>query len=155
MFSMFKGVVSVTPGYAGGSARDPTYEQVCNGNTGHAEVLEIEYDPSVIPLGKILKVFFKMHDPTQVNRQGNDIGTQYRSIILYTSAAQKSKVERFIANLQKSLPSNIMTEVKRLGAFYPAEDYHKDFYKKNPINPYCIFVIRPKLSKIKKEFTGL
>ncbi|MCL4379529.1 MAG: peptide-methionine (S)-S-oxide reductase MsrA [Candidatus Marsarchaeota archaeon] len=147
--------VKTTPGYAGGTTQNPTYEQVCSGTTGHAEVIMLEYDPTIAPLEKILDIFFKMHDPTQVNRQGNDIGAQYRSIILYTTEAQKKVIEGFISDLQKKAPARIMTEVRKLGAFYQAEEYHKDYFKRNPANPYCIFVIRPKVSKIKKEFPEL
>lgn len=154
IFKMLDGV-KTTPGYAGGTTQNPTYEQVCSGTTGHAEVIMLEYDPTIALLEKILDIFFKMHDPTQVNRQGNDIGAQYRSIILYTTEAQKKVIEGFISDLQKKAPARIMTEVRKLGAFYQAEEYHKDYFKRNPANPYCIFVIRPKVSKIKKEFPEL
>ncbi len=152
VFLMFGGVVKTTPGYAGGTTKNPAYKQVCSGSTGHAEVLEVEYDHGIVPLEKILDIFFKMHDPTLVNRQGNDVGAQYRSIILYTTEEQKKKIDKFINELQKSIPDKIVTEVRKLGDFYPAEEYHKDYFKKNPANPYCIFVIRPKVGKIRKEF---
>jgi len=152
VFKMLRGIVKTIPGYAGGTRKDPTYEDVCSGTTGHAEVLEVEYDPKVARFDKLLAVFFEMHDPTSKNQQGADIGTQYRSIILYTTEAQKETIKKFFAEAQKKLPKPIVTEVKKLDKFYPSEDYHKDYYAKNPLNPYCIFVTRPKLEKIKKEF---
>lgn len=152
VFSMLEGVVRVTPGYAGGKTENPTYEQVCRGDTGHAEVLEIEYDPNLISFEKLLEVFFAMHDPTQVNRQGSDVGSQYRSVILYSSQKQREEAERFIRKVQRKLKKPVSTEVKKLEKFYPAESYHKEYYKKNPLQPYCLFVIRPKVSKIKEKF---
>ncbi|MDE1868840.1 MAG: peptide-methionine (S)-S-oxide reductase MsrA [Candidatus Micrarchaeota archaeon] len=152
VFSMFNGVQKVTPGYAGGQTKNPTYDEVCNGDTGHAEVLRVEYDPKVAPLEKLLEIFFKMHDPTTKDRQGADVGSQYRSIILYTKEEQKTAINEFIGNLQVEFDNKILTEVKRLDAFYPAEGYHKDYFKRNPLQPYCAFVIRPKVNKIKKEF---
>ncbi|MCL4389037.1 peptide-methionine (S)-S-oxide reductase MsrA [Candidatus Marsarchaeota archaeon] len=149
---MFDGVVKTAPGYSGGTTKNPTYEEVCAGDTGHAEVLRIEYNPEITPLGKILDIFFKMHDPTSLNKQGNDKGAQYRSAIFYTTERQKEEIGKFIKMLQKNTAKPIVTEVKKLKAFYPAEDYHKDYFKKNPANPYCMFVIRPKVNKIKKEF---
>ncbi len=152
VFSMFKGVVKTMPGYAGGTAKNPSYDDVCTGETGHAEVLQIEYDPSIITLDKILHVFFDMHDPTTVNRQDNDVGTQYRSIILYESDPQKKMADAVIKEVQKKFSKPIVTEVKKLDRFYPAEDYHKDYFKKNPLQPYCMFVTRPKVDKIKKLY---
>jgi peptide-methionine (S)-S-oxide reductase len=152
VFSMFKGVVSTMPGYAGGNFKNPTYEDVCSGNTGHAEVLQVEYNPKIASLEKLLDIFFKMHDPTSLNKQGADFGSQYRSIILYTSDAQKETIDKFVKKIQKDFNQPIVTEIKRLDVFYPAEDYHKDYFGKNPMQPYCMFVIRPKVSKIKKEF---
>jgi peptide-methionine (S)-S-oxide reductase len=151
VFTMLKGVVKTTPGYAGGTTKDPNYEKVCREDTGHAEVLQLEYDPAVVTLEKILGVFFNMHDPTTPNRQGADFGSQYRSIILYTTSEQKKISEEFIKSIQKNLKNSIVTEVKKLDKFYPAENYHKDYYKNNPAQPYCMFVIRPKVEKIKKE----
>lgn len=152
IFDMFDGVKGTMPGYAGGHAKNPTYEQVCTGNTGHAEVLRIEYDPSVAPLEKLLDIFFTMHDPTSKDQQGADVGTQYRSIILYTTDGQKKVIGTFLKKSQKNYDMQIRTEVKRLDAFYPAEDYHKKFYQKNPLHPYCIFVTRPKIAKVRKKF---
>ena len=147
VFSRIK--VKVTPGYAGGNKKNPTYHEVCSGTTGHAEVIKIEYDNS-IKLEYLLEIFFKVHDPTLLNKQGNDIGTQYKSIILYTAEEQKKKIDLFIKKIQKYFDKPIVTELKKLDKFYPAEDYHKDYYKNNPLQPYCMFVIRPKINKIKK-----
>jgi peptide-methionine (S)-S-oxide reductase len=152
VFKMFKGVVKTTPGYAGGTTKNPTYEEVCSGTTGHAEVIMVEYDPGAVSLEKLLDVFFKMHDPTSVNRQGADVGSQYRSIILYTEEQQKKMIDEYIDMIALKFDKDIVTEVKALDAFYPAEDYHKNYYKNNPAQPYCAIVIRPKIEKIKKEF---
>jgi peptide-methionine (S)-S-oxide reductase len=152
VFSMFVGVLATTPGYAGGNTKNPTYEEVCTGDTGHAEVLEIEYDPSKIELEKLLDVFFSMHDPTTPNRQGADIGTQYRSIILYVSDEQKARVEKFMQQIKASFGRPVVTEVKRLGKFYPAEGYHQKYYEKNPAAGYCSAVIAPKIKKIKEKY---
>lgn len=152
VFSMFKGVVKTEPGYAGGNMSNPTYEDVSGETTGHAEVLRIEYDPKIVTLDKLLEIFFEMHDPTTPNRQGADVGAQYRSIILYNSEEQKKSIEEYVKMAQKKFDKLITTEVKKLDRFYPAEDYHKDYFKKNPLQPYCVFVIRPKVAKIKKEF---
>lgn len=152
VFKMLKGVIKTMPGYAGGTTKNPTYEQVCDGNTGHAEVLSIDYDPNTVSLHKLLEVFFEMHDPTSLNQQGADYGTQYRSIVLFNSEKQKDEVQKFIKNHQKDFDKPIVTEVKKLDKFYPAEEYHKDYSDKNPLNPYCLLVVRPKVEKIKKEF---
>ena len=152
VFRMMKGVVKTTPGYAGGQTKNPTYEQVCSGDTGHAEVIKVDYDPDVASLEKLLEIFFAAHDPSSVNRQGADTGSQYRSIILYTDAKQKKEAETYITRIAGNFKKPIATEVKKLDAFYPSEDYHKDYYKNNPLQPYCMLVIRPKVSKIKKEF---
>ncbi len=153
VFEMMRGITKTTPGYAGGSKRDPTYQEVCAGNTGHAEVLEIEYDPKIIGFGVLLEIFFAMHDPTSLNRQGNDMGTQYRSIILYTTDKQRKEIEQHIRNEQKELDKPIVTEVRSLDRFFPAEEYHSRYYDKNPLQPYCLFVTRPKVDKIKKKFS--
>jgi peptide-methionine (S)-S-oxide reductase len=152
VFRMFKGIISTTPGYAGGNKSNPTYEQVCSGNTGHAEVLKVEYDADTISLDKILEIFFSMHDPTSADRQGADVGSQYRSMILYESEKQKYLIQKFVKIEQKKFSRSIITEVKKLSAFYPAEDHHKDYYAKNPLQPYCLLVIAPKVRKIRKEF---
>jgi peptide-methionine (S)-S-oxide reductase len=152
VFSMIEGVVKTMPGYAGGTTKNPTYEEVCSGDTGHVEVLQVEYDPKIVALDKLLDVFFTMHDPTTIDRQGADVGSQYRSIILYTSDEQKKGAENFIKGIQKNFGKPIVTEVKKLDKFYPAESYHKDYYDKNKINPYCMFVVKPKIDKVKKRF---
>ena len=152
VFGLFDGVVETMPGYAGGKVKDPTYDQVCEGDTGHAEVLQIEYDPKLVSFDKLLDVFFTMHDPTSLNRQGADFGAQYRSIILYTSDSQKKAVDEFMANVEKDFDRPIVTEVKKLDKFYPAEDYHRKYYDNNPGQPYCSAVIRPKIAKVKKKY---
>ncbi len=145
------------PGYAGGSVKNPTYEQVCTGGTGHAEVIRIEFDPSQITYRDLLTVFFATHDPTTLNRQGNDVGTQYRSIILYASEEQKREAEKFIEELNDSSPHgrSIVTEVKPQDEFYEAEEYHRKYYESNSYRPYCQVVISPKLQKVHKQFTEL
>jgi len=152
VFKLFPGIISVTPGYAGGHTENPTYKEVCSGKTGHAEVAMVEYDDSKISLDQILDIFFAMHDPTSKNKQGGDIGEQYRSIILYTEDSDFDTIEKHIERIKSSYNKPIVTEVQKLGKFYEAEDYHKEYYEHNKLQPYCMFVIRPKLSKIKKEF---
>lgn len=154
IFESLKGVVSVVSGYAGGTAESPTYEQVCTGKTGHAEVVQIKFDPKVITYEELLEVFFLTHDPTTGNRQGNDIGTQYRSIILYHNDRQKELAEQTKAELQKAgaWDDPIVTEIAPLQKFYPAEEYHQDYFAKNPEKAYCQAVIRPKMEKFRKVF---
>jgi peptide-methionine (S)-S-oxide reductase len=154
VFKMIKGIISIMPGYAGGTVAQPTYEAVCNGTTGHAEVVRIEYDPSVISFNDILTIFFASHNPTTMNRQGHDVGTQYRSIILYSSEEEKVEAEKFITELNNSaeLGDPIVTEVKPLETFYEAEEYHRDYYAKHPEQAYCQAVINPKLAKVKEKF---
>ena len=151
IFRNVKGVKNVTCGYAGGKRANPTYEQVCTGVTGHAEVVEIEYDEDKISYDDLLEIFFNIHDPTQLNRQGNDVGTQYRSIILYLDEIQKEKALKKIEELKKR-GINVVTEVKPLEMFYPAEDYHQNYFYNNPFNPYCAYVIAPKIEKFFKKF---
>lgn len=157
VFRMLKGVISVTPGYAGGSMPNPSYEDICGGATGHAEVIRIEYDASIINFETLLTVFFATHDPTTPNRQGNDVGEQYRSIIFYTTAEQKEIAEKFIADLNVSHMGGkqIVTEVRPFEKFYEAEDYHKDYYAKNPDKGYCQVIINPKLQKVQEKFAEL
>ena len=152
VFLMFDWVISVRPGYAGGFTENPTYEDVCHGRTRHAEVALLDYYADKADLNLVLDVFFAMHDPTLVNRQGNDIGSQYRSIILYIDDMDKNIIEARIKRLQSETEKRITTEVKKLGRFYEAEDYHHNYYKNNKANPYCMFVVRPKLKKIMDEF---
>ena len=154
VFQMIKGVVSVEPGYSGGHVAHPSYEEVCSGTTGHAESLEIIYDPSVITFDELLEVFWESHDPTSLNRQGNDVGTQYRSVIFYHNAEQKKKAEEYKAKLDKSgaYDKPIVTEISPYAAFYAAEDYHQDYYRLHGSQPYCTFVIRPKVEKFEMVF---
>ena len=157
VFKMLKGIYSVLPGYAGGTTENPTYEAVCGGMTGHAEVVQIEYDPEQVPFRTLLTVFFGSHDPTTKDRQGNDTGTQYRSVIFYTTPEQKAEAERFIKEINDSnfAGAPVVTEVVPLVKFYEAENYHRDYFAKNPGNPYCEIVINPKLEKVKHRFAEL
>jgi peptide-methionine (S)-S-oxide reductase len=157
VFGQLKGVVSVMPGYAGGTLANPTYEQVCTGNTGHAEVTRVEYNPAEISFNDLLTVFFATHDPTSLNRQGADVGTEYRSVIFYTTDDQKRDAEALIEQLNSSDPAGkrIVTEVVPLKAFYPAEKYHQEYYRNNSLAPYCQIVIDPKLRKLHRQFTAL
>lgn len=153
-FLQLDGVKKVVSGYTGGTVANPTYKEVCTGNTGHAEAISVEYDPSVITYDELLEAFFIAHDPTQLNRQGNDVGTQYRSAIFYHSAEQKQKAEYYIKRLEEEhvYPKKIVTEVAPLEKFYVAEDYHQNYYNLNKSQGYCQFVITPKLEKFKKVF---
>jgi peptide-methionine (S)-S-oxide reductase len=153
-FQQLKGVLHVESGYSGGHTANPTYKEVCTGNTGHAEVTNVYYDPSVISFDELLAAFFVTHDPTQLNRQGNDVGTQYRSVVFYHNEEQRSKSISYIKKLneEKVYPSDIVTEVAQFVRFYKAEDYHQNYYNQNGKEPYCHFVIQPKLEKFKKVF---
>lgn len=151
VFNEITGVVGVTPGYAGGATENPTYEDVCGGRTGHAEVVLVEFDPEVAPLEKLLDLFFATHDPTSLNRQGADVGTQYRSAVFYTSPGQRERVERFIERASGEYDKPIVTEVSELEAFYPAEEYHHRYYEANPRRPYCQVVIAPKVKKARER----
>lgn len=157
VFKMLRGVASVKPGYAGGRTKNPTYEDVSNGNTGHVEVIQVVYDPSIISLKNILTVFFGSHDPTTVNRQGADIGEQYQSVIFYTDETQKEIIESFIRELNDSseFGSSIVTTVRPLPKFFEAENYHHDYFANNKTAPYCQIVINPKLEKVQKQFAEL
>jgi peptide-methionine (S)-S-oxide reductase len=154
VFTNIKGVEQVLSGYSGGRDANPTYEDVCTGTTGHAEVAQITFDPSVVSLHDLLNIFFTLHDPTTKDRQGNDVGTQYRSIILYRDEAQKAAAEEAIREIDASgaWDAKAVTEVQPFKAFYPAEDYHQDYYRKHPLQPYCLVVIRPKVSKLRKAY---
>ncbi|HEY5909416.1 MAG TPA: peptide-methionine (S)-S-oxide reductase MsrA [Verrucomicrobiae bacterium] len=151
IYQMLPGIKSVTSGYAGGSTENPTYKEVCTGTTGHAEVIQIAYDPQRVSYEKILETFWDAHDPTTLNRQGNDRGTQYRSIILYSSEAQRVAAEKSKADAQKRFNAPIVTQIVPLKKFYPAEGYHQDFYRSNPNQPYCRAVIRPKVEKFEHK----
>ncbi|MGB3155173.1 MAG: peptide-methionine (S)-S-oxide reductase MsrA [Chitinophagaceae bacterium] len=155
IFEELEGVISATSGYTGGQIENPTYKQVCSGETGHAECLQIEYDPSKITFDELLAVFWETHDPTTLNRQGADAGTQYRSGVFYHSAEQKEKAEKYKIALDKSgaFDKPIVTEITAFTKFYPAEDYHQQYFENNEnANPYCKIVIRPKLDKFRKVF---
>lgn len=154
VFLDLKGVASVLPGYAGGNIPDPSYEQVCSGMTGHAEAVEIKFDPEEVSFDQLLAVFFATHDPTTLNRQGADVGTQYRSTVLYTTDEQKSQAEGMIAEFNDSRTggSPIVTTVEPLERFYEAEKYHHQFYARNSSGMYCQYVIDPKLAKLRGKF---
>jgi peptide-methionine (S)-S-oxide reductase len=157
VFDELRGVHAVVSGYTGGAVKNPTYEQVCMGNTGHAEAVRIEFDPAEISFRDLLTVFFATHDPTTLNRQGNDVGTQYRSAIFYADEAQKAQAAAFIKELDeaKAFRNPIVTTLEPLEEFYPAEGYHQKFYAQNPYQPYCQYTIPPKLSKLHKQFAAL
>ena len=154
VFQELKGVAKVYSGYMGGHVANPSYEEVCTGTTGHAECLQIFYDPEVLTYDELLEVFWESHDPTQLNRQGNDIGTQYRSAIFYHTEEQREKAEHYKAQLDKegAYPNPIVTEITPASTFYPAEDYHQDYYNNHGSQPYCYIVIRPKVEKFEKAF---
>jgi len=147
-----KGVSKVTSGYAGGKRPNPTYEQVCTGTTGHAEVVQVEFDPAVISYRNLLDVFFTIHDPTTLNQQGADTGTQYRSAVFFHSPEQQRDANDAIADAQQTWDDPIVTEIVPLTQFYPAEDYHKDYYLRNPNQGYCRVVIAPKVAKARQHF---
>ncbi len=155
VFEGLKGVKSVMPGYAGGETKNPSYEDICTGKTGHAEVTKVEFDPGKISYRDLLTVFFASHDPTTLNRQGNDIGTQYRSVIFYTTEEQKREAEKFIEELNEPGSRPVVTELKPLDKFYPAEEHHRNYYKQNTSKPYCQIVINPKLEKLKEKYENL
>lgn len=151
IFKMINGVTGLTSGYSGGDKDKPTYEEVCSGETGHAEVIEVKFNPKIVSLEKILQTFFDSHDPTTLNRQGNDVGTQYRSIVLCVNEEQKEIVSNFILKIKDDYSEPIVTEVVILDKFYKAEDYHQDYFEKNPDQRYCQLVIAPKVEKFKKK----
>ena len=154
VFELVEGVINVTSGYSAGNTEDPTYREVTSGKTNHAEVVNIEYDPNQISYAELLEIFFRTHDPTTLNRQGADVGTQYRSIILYHDLEQKELSEKILKDLDnsKSWNSPIVTQIEKFRKFYIAENYHQDYFKLNPNQGYCSFVIAPKIDKFKKVF---
>ncbi len=154
VFSDLNGVESVVSGYAGGTVKNPSYKEVCTGNTGHAEVCQIIYHPSIISFKELLEVYWQVHDPTTLNRQGGDVGTQYRSAIFYHNNTQKQIAEDFLKTLndEKVFPDPIVTEITPFTNFYPAEDYHQDYFELNGEQPYCKAVVRPKVEKFRKVF---
>jgi len=156
VFQRLDGVTKVESGYTGGAVKNPTYKEVCNGTTGHAEVCNVTYDPSKVSFEDILYVFFSAHDPTTLNKQGNDVGTQYRSAIFYHNDKQKETAAAYIAQLEssKTWPDPIVTEVSAFSVFYKAEDYHQDYYNQNGSQPYCAFVVRPKVEKFMQKFSN-
>lgn len=157
VFAELKGVDSVMPGYAGGLTKNPRYEEVCGGKTGHAEVIRVEFDPAEIGYRDLLTVFFATHDPTTLDRQGNDVGTQYRSTVLYANDEQRREADAFIKELNetKAFGKPVVTTIEPLGEFYAAEDYHQKYFAKNPYQPYCLYTIPPKLDKLQKKFRDL
>ena len=156
VFNELRGVESVVSGYAGGHDPDPTYETVCSGTTGHAEVVQIAFDPDMVSFRELLEVFFTIHDPTTLNRQGNDVGTQYRSAIYYHDEEQRLIADEVIEEMSVAelWDDPIVTEVTALDSFYEAEEYHQQYFEKNPFQPYCFVVVRPKVSKFRKKFVS-
>jgi len=156
VFNQLRGVESAVSGYMGGHTTNPTYADICNGDTGHAEVVQVTFDPDEISYRELLEVFFTLHDPTQLNRQGNDVGSQYRSAIFWHSPEQKAEAEAVIAELMESeqLAAPIVTEVSEAMTFYPAEDYHQRYFDSNPNQPYCQFVVAPKVVKARAKFAA-
>ena len=154
VFDRLEGVTEVESGYAGGHVENPTYKQVCNGNTGHAEVVRVTFDPAKVSYGELLDVFFTVHDPTTLNRQGKDVGTQYRSVVFYTTEEQyreaKKKIEELAA--ARTWPDPIVTSIEPAGKFYVAEDYHQEYFANNGSQPYCQFVVAPKVKKFQQKF---
>lgn len=155
-FNKVQGVMSAKSGYAGGALENPTYEQVCNGQTGHAEVVQIEFNPDELSYREVLEIFFALHDPTQLNRQGNDVGTQYRSAIFYHDAEQQKLAEGIISEIEENeiWPDPVVTEVVALSNYSEAEAYHQAYFENNPQNQYCSFVVAPKLAKFKQTFAS-
>lgn len=155
IFDRVDGVISVEPGYTGGNTSNPTYEEICTGTTGHAEVAQIIFNPERVTFQDLLEIFWKIHDPTTLNRQGADVGTQYRSVIFYHDDLQKQLAEQYLNVLSESniWPNPIVTQIEPLGDYYPAENYHRDYYDKNPNNQYCNFVITPKIKKFEEVFS--
>jgi peptide-methionine (S)-S-oxide reductase len=154
VYENLKGVQKVVSGYAGGGVANPSYEAVCSGTTGHAEVVQVTYDPAVITFKDLLEIFFTIHDPTTLNRQGADVGTQYRSAIYYHTPAQKTEAEAAVKELneRKLWDAPLVTEITPLGTFYPAEDYHQHYFARNPGQGYCAAVVAPKVAKARKQF---
>ncbi len=154
-YRLIKGVINVTSGYSGGETTNPTYDQVSQGNSGHVEVVKIDFDSKIVSLEDLLDIFWTVHDPTTPNRQGNDVGTEYRSAIFYHDDNQKKIVEASKESAKKVWGNNIVTQIEPLVKFYPAEDFHQDFFDKNPEKAYCQIIINPKLKKLREKFTSL
>ena len=153
-FRRVKGVLNVSSGYAGGEIENPSYQQICTGLTGHAEVVQLDFDSSIVSYNTLLEMFFTLHDATQLNRQGNDVGTQYRSVIYYHNEQQKAESQAMIDALQKQIREPIVTELSPLTNFYPAEQYHQDYYNENPNQGYCSILIAPKLAKFEQYYAA-
>ncbi|QOL26968.1 peptide-methionine (S)-S-oxide reductase MsrA [Thalassotalea sp. LPB0316] len=151
-----KGIISAQSGYSGGETQNPSYKEVCSGNTGHAEVVKLSYDPTIISTREILEIFFALHDPTQLNRQGNDVGTQYRSAVFYHNDEQRVLAEQIITEITEDeiWQGDVVTQIEAAQTFYPAEQEHKDYFNNNPENQYCQMVVSPKLAKFKKTFAS-
>ena len=156
IFDELEGVVSVESGYSGGHVENPTYHQVCDGDTGHAEVVQVRFDPAVLTYHDLLTIFFTMHDPTTLNRQGNDVGTQYRSAIFFHDAEQEKIARQVMKEIEaaKIWDAPLVTEVTAFQVFYPAEDYHQEYYSNNPFQPYCQYAVRPKIAKFRQKFAA-
>ena len=152
IFNRLKGVTKVTPGYTGGTTTNPSYEEVCSGRTGHVEAIEIEFDPKIISYQKLLEIFFQLHDPTTLNKQGNDVGTQYASKIFYITSSQKETAKKALKIAQNNYQDPIVTKILPATEFYPAESYHKDYYDSHKDQPYCQIIIDPKIQKLYKNF---
>jgi peptide-methionine (S)-S-oxide reductase len=155
VFKQLAGVEAVTSGYAGGHVEDPSYEAVCRGETGHAECVQVEYDPDVLSYGDVLTVFFATHNPTTKDREGPDVGSQYRSAVFYHDDEQRETAESFVADLQSEYEDDIVTEIEPLETFYPAEEYHQDYFEKNPNDAYCSVNAAPKVEKVRQKFAEL
>ncbi len=155
VFLRLKGVAAVVSGYCGGPNPNPGYREVCTGNTGHAEVVRVSFDPAILSYRTLLEVFFALHDPTTPDRQGNDVGSQYRSAIFCHSPEQEQQARALMAELQESCPAPIVTEVRPAAPFFPAEDYHQDYFRQNPSQPYCQAVVAPKVGKFSRNFGNL
>lgn len=154
VYQQVKGVQHVESGYTGGQVADPTYEQVCEGTTGHAEVVRLQFDPAVVSYREILEIFFTIHDPTTLNRQGNDVGTQYRSVIYFHSPQQQETAKHVIAEMANVWDAPIVTELSPIGVYYKAEDYHQNYFVQHPLQGYCAFVVAPKVAKFRKTFAA-
>jgi peptide-methionine (S)-S-oxide reductase len=153
VYQELKGVRHVESGYAGGQVPNPTYEQVCDGTTGHAEVVQVHFDPEVVSYREILEIFFTIHDPTTLNRQGNDVGTQYRSVIYYHTPAQHDTAKQVIACMASVWDAPIVTQLEALPEYYKAEEYHQNYFRQHPLQGYCAFVVAPKVAKFRKTFS--
>ncbi|GEK09403.1 peptide-methionine (S)-S-oxide reductase MsrA [Pseudoalteromonas peptidolytica] len=153
-FRRVSGVEAVTSGYAGGHTDQPTYQMICRGDSGHAEVVQLQFNPDKVSFITLLEMFFTLHDPTQLNRQGNDIGTQYRSVVFYHNEQQQQQTQDYIAQLQPQLPEKIVTEISPAPSFYPAEQYHQDYFTENPNQGYCSVMIAPKVAKFESRFAA-